>query len=167
MGDKDPSLNSKKICVFTSEIQLLVFYCCCFFFFIFSTLHSADNQIQDLADGRQVLCHRATVLPLWVSLQPCSPGPQPWGGKAHAVVKGMTELSRCGNRCGPWCMDRAGAGGTDEAWVHWGSYRVSSGAAVGGGRLTRRALACPCSGCTAWTCGAPTKPRARRSSASL
>lgn len=32
--------------------------------------------------------------------------------------------------------------------------------------LTRAALACPRSGCTAWTCGAPTRPRARRSSAS-
>lgn len=30
----------------------------------------------------------------------------------------------------------------------------------GGGGLTRHALACPCSGCTAWICGAPTKPRA-------
>lgn len=46
---------------------------------------------------------------------------------------------------------------------------VLGGPSRGGGLeagLTRRALACPCSGCTAWTCGAPTRPRARRSCAS-
>lgn len=49
-----------------------------------------------------------------------------------------------------------------------GRNSMSKGAAAGGrAGLTRRALACPRSGCTAWTCGAPTRPRARRSSASL
>lgn len=46
--------------------------------------------------------------------------------------KGMTKLSGYGYRCGPWSVDRGGADGTDEAWVHWGSYHVSSGGAVVG-----------------------------------
>lgn len=63
-------------------------------------------------------------------------------------------------------MDRGGAGGRDVNEAGYTGEYLSKGAAVGGG-LIRHALACPCSDCTAWTCGAPTKPRARRSSASL
>lgn len=36
-------------------------------------------------------------------------------GEARPMLwpKGMTELSRCGDRCGPWSVDGGGASGTD------------------------------------------------------
>lgn len=113
---------------------------------------------------------------------PCSPIPAPpttpWGDEA--ALWGRDEwLYPAGAGAGLLGAGFLGRGGgrgdgrlraTERREGHsrrGGGNGMSKGAAVAGrAGLTRRALACPRSGCTAWTCGAPTRPRARRSCAS-